>query len=240
MRVTVDNAGTVEQLDFDNYGAWSVRMKALLISRGLWSAVVAEEPEDDANNQKALALITLMVKDVHLATVSQCETAQEAWEKLEAVFKSKTNARKLQLRQDLNGLKKKGGEKLTEYFARAKTIWTDLLAMGHSLTETEVVWSVLAGLPKDFQMVTAILTTSEEDIGLDEILPKLMAVEQQLKLEDSVGNVEAYMAKSGRSWHEGKECWYCHEKGHIKPHCPKKKADERSGKIAIARDFVAL
>ena len=50
----------VERLDVDNYATWSIRMKALLTSKGLWTALTAEEP-DPTMDQKAHAQIILHV-----------------------------------------------------------------------------------------------------------------------------------------------------------------------------------
>ena len=37
----------VERLDVDNYATWRVRMRFLLISKGLWSAVNGEDTNAD-------------------------------------------------------------------------------------------------------------------------------------------------------------------------------------------------
>lgn len=75
----------VEPLDVDNYATWSIRMRALLISKGLWTTVLADEPEA-GNDLKALAQIILHVKDHHLMTVGACTTAKEAWMKLKTTY----------------------------------------------------------------------------------------------------------------------------------------------------------
>ena len=76
---SMDDRATVEPLDLDNYGTWSVRMKFLLIHKGLWAATTAEESPEANMDQKALATICLNVKPHHLATVGSCRTAKEAW-----------------------------------------------------------------------------------------------------------------------------------------------------------------
>ena len=55
-------------------------MKYLLIHKGLWEAVQAEEGVvvDRKEDQKALALIGLHVADHHLVMLGACSTAKEA------------------------------------------------------------------------------------------------------------------------------------------------------------------
>jgi hypothetical protein len=46
----------IEPLDVDNYGTWSLRMKALLIHKGLWKAL---EGFRTGTSNKALSLVML-------------------------------------------------------------------------------------------------------------------------------------------------------------------------------------
>src|SRR3954471_1115789 len=112
---------TLEKLDVDNYATWSVKMRFLLVARELWDPVVGGADVDTRSDQKALALIGLYVRDHHLALLSKCKTAKEAWEALES--------------------------------------------------DEDVVLSVLAGLPSEFETVVTILETSGETPELNSILP---------------------------------------------------------------------
>ena len=75
-------------LDVDNYATWSIRMKALLMHKGLWAAVFNGAAAGSTESDKALALIMMNVKD-HLAALSKCSGAKRAWDTLEAVYKAK-------------------------------------------------------------------------------------------------------------------------------------------------------
>ena len=75
--MSAESKPVVERLDVDNYATWSIRMRALLISKGLWATVESATP-DQATDQKALAKIILGVTDHHLVTLDGCATAREA------------------------------------------------------------------------------------------------------------------------------------------------------------------
>lgn len=239
----------VERLDVANYATWKARMRFLLISKGLWAAVSGTDtsPETD---QKALAQIGLYVKEHHLPLLERCKTGKEAWDQLESVYQAKSNARKLQLRKQLTQLKMGPGEPLSKYAARAKEIQDQLRAAGHEVSDQEVTWSVLAGLPEAYDTVVTVLeTTSDKDMNLEDILPKLLQVEQRHSIERP--DERALYAKSGGGFggrpggrpggrqdgskpgsfggqngpSKGK-CFYCGKKGHIKAHCYKRKNDE--------------
>ncbi|GAB4823785.1 hypothetical protein N2152v2_010831 [Parachlorella kessleri] len=146
--MTASSVPAVELLDVDNYATWRSKMKFLLITKGLWAAVVGDSIDRD-EDAKALALIGLHVKDLHLPVLERCTTAKGAWEQLEAVYQAKSNARKRQLRKELSQLRMGAAEPLAN---------------------------------------------STEDVKLDDILPKLMFVEQRMYVTESSGPGEAALA----------------------------------------------
>jgi hypothetical protein len=116
--------------------------------------------------------------------LTACENGRQVWEKLSSVFQAKNNARKLTLRKQLSALKKDAGEPVTKYVSRARELWADLANVGHKMEETEFVLAILAGLPGDFEVVTTLLETSFAELSLDDVLPKLLTVEQRVVKKD--------------------------------------------------------
>lgn len=192
----------VEPLDVDIYATWSIRMRALLISKGLWTTVEADNPE--ANDLKALAQIILHVKDHHLMTVGACTTAKQAWEKLKTTYEAKTNARKLLLRRELTQLKMGATEQLTMYAARTKDIQAQMTTAGDEVKDQEVALQFLAGLPPAYSMISTVLVSGDRELKIDEMLPKLLPVEQMSQPERP-GEAALY-AKPGRGHGSGKYC----------------------------------
>ena len=150
----------MDPLGVDNYKVWSLKMKFLLTARDLWEGV--EDPsKHEAQSRKALSIIGLYVENHHLGEIEACKTAKEAWELLEKTYKSRTNARKMQLRQELHSLKMKSGEPVTMYVGWAKDLYRDLVATGFEMKPDELAWSVLAGLSSTFSTLRTILEASE-------------------------------------------------------------------------------
>lgn len=242
---------TVEYLDVDNYATWSIRMQALLLSKGLWSAVTGTST-DEEKDQKALAQIILHVKDHHLMTVGNCATAKIAWDTLKATYQAKTNARKMILRRELTQLKMSATEQLSVYASRAKTIQAQMSAAGDDVKDQELAMQFLAGLPPAYGMISTVLTASDKELKIDEILPKLLPVEQTIKPEHT--SEAALAAKPGNGYkHRGysnrgkglqrqspqqqdnRRCYYCNRRGHLQHDCALKKRNEsRFGKSGQA------
>ena len=230
----------VELLDVDNYATWAIRMRALLMSKGLWKVVIGVST-DEEEDQKALAQIMLRVADQHLTTLRDINTSKSAWEKLKTIYEAQSNARKLKLRQDLAQLKMGPAEAMTNYVGRAREIQAQLRAAGHEVKDEDLALSVMAGLPPAYNVITTVLVNSDKELKLDDMLPKLLQAEQSLVTERIV-NAEAtalftkpkgtfnkkFNNKGNRKppRKETRTCFYCRMPGHIAKHCFKKKADE--------------
>ena len=116
----------------------------------------------------------------------------------------------------MNSLQKRADEQLTQYVSRGKVIWTDLVAAGYNCEESEVTLSVLAGLPSEYDMIVTVLTATDENLALDDIIPKLLPVEQ--KLSQQRETITAYSAKG-----DNRRCYRCGKVGHVRAQCKENK-----------------
>ena len=89
----------VEPFDGSNYGLWSFKMKMLLVSKGLWSAVSGEEPVTAMKEQQAHAAIVLSLADSQMMHVIGSETARDAWGKLAMFHCTQDMANRLWLKE---------------------------------------------------------------------------------------------------------------------------------------------
>jgi hypothetical protein len=210
-----------------------MRLEFLLESQSLIGCIdgTASVPGPD-KDRKARALIGLHVRKHHLATVNECKTAKEAWDALALLFKTRTNARKLQLRKELSDLKMAPTESLAKYYAGAKSLHKDLNAAGHKVKETDVMFSILAGLPSQYKTIVDILVTSgtNEDLTFTNTFSKLMAKEVESNAEEETG---AFVAKTQRRV-DDRECYHCGKNGHIKKYCKKRMAEQGGAMTAVA------
>ena len=68
----------------------------------------------------------------YLPTFSECETAQEAWDAFAKLFKSKSKARRMQLKSEMSSLAKQPKGSLVKYFSRAKHLKFPVAVCGHN------------------------------------------------------------------------------------------------------------
>jgi hypothetical protein len=241
-----ENKALVERLDVDNYATWAQDMRSLLTMKKLWSAVTSDTI-DEEKDAMALALITLHVAKHLKISVGKCATAKAAWQALKTKYEAQATARKLQLRIQLNTIKMGPSEPLTVYQSRALDLKAQLEAAGDSITDQEVAVPFLAGLPSAYNMMRTVIMGSDTALTIDQMLPKLLAVEQEALREQPRRSSEAALAATpGRSAPGGppryggslrpnsssapsnrdRQCFYCGRRGHIERFCRDKQRDQ--------------
>ena len=165
------------KLGDSNYATWAARMECYLINQNLWAAVGAA---DHASSAKTKALIGMWVEDRYLSLVMGSDTAKAAWDALKGVFAAQSGARKLALKKELNSLRMLDDESSSGFVARAKALGEAMAAAGYELPDEEIVMSLLAGLPEDYDMLVTTLTMREGELSLEETQTALLQYEQQL------------------------------------------------------------
>ena len=167
----------------------------------------------------------------------ECATAKDAWDAFANLFKSKSQARRLQLKGELSGLHKEAAEPFVKYFARAKHLKSQLLSVGTSVEEDELCLSVLNGLPEEYATLTTVLITSEKALSMQDMLASLLVVEN--KVTKPVSESKAYVARQGggsagkgqstggskQTPKETRKCHHCGKTGHLKKDCWKRQRE---------------
>ncbi|GIL51939.1 hypothetical protein Vafri_7878, partial [Volvox africanus] len=95
-----------------------------------------------------------------------------------------SDARKSQLLAELSGVRMGSAEVLPVYIARVRNLYTDLLQVGHPITEREVCFQLLNGLSKKFSMIVAILTSCGI-LTLENVSSQLLAFEKRVDAENA-------------------------------------------------------
>jgi hypothetical protein len=221
-----------------NYLTWSYLMQMILIHADLWDIVrtppAEMTPDLMKKSQKALALIVFNISTALIPVIRVCSTAAEAWAKLESMYAQKSQHRIQNLRDQLYSLVMGSSESMTAYFARARGIWNELQSLGHATTESDVVWSVLKGLPSRFSVIATILRSSSGTpaLTLDSALGQLLTFEMSSTGNGSGGSggsgdqpssdglVTAHVATSKPV------CHYCKKPGHFIRECRRRIASE--------------
>jgi SepF-like predicted cell division protein (DUF552 family) len=127
----------------DNYEFWSIKIRTLLKSQGLWELVEMGAPSIDPT---PIETAKHDVKhDTVFVKIAAAETAKEAWTILKTAFQgsSKVVAIKLQgLRREFETLNMNQDESVQSFLTRVTTIINQIRSYGENLSEKIVVMKV--------------------------------------------------------------------------------------------------
>ncbi|XP_039827208.1 uncharacterized protein LOC120688929 [Panicum virgatum] len=114
-------------LSENNYGVWAVKMKIFMRAQGVWAAVVNKGGVDEKMDQMALAAIVQAVPEAVVMSISEHETAKEAWDALKEMNMGEQRVKKV------------------------TTIVNEIRSLGTKVEETTVVEKLLYSVPDKFQ-----------------------------------------------------------------------------------------
>lgn len=208
-------------------------------SEGLWDAVSNKTagPESD----KAKALILENIASDLVALVDATQTAGHAWALLITLFSGKSRGRIMALKMLLfgGGMKRRDGEEMAKYVSRWVQLKQDLAGVSEALSDEDLAWGVLAGLPVEYQRAAFAAVPEAEAISISNIVGTLAAFDLQTSTNASStgsGSTEptplamaTLMPKVGqpKGNQKGKpkgnpkgSCVLCQESGHWASNCP--------------------
>eukprot|EP00253_Pinus_taeda_P022594 PITA_22594 len=164
------------QFNGKNHNDWSIKMKALFASQGIWelvdtgyvepadatalAALTTTERDqlksDKKKNAKALFLLFQSVHESIFPRIPAATKSKEAWDTLKTAYQGmeKVKTAKLQmLRRDFETLSMKESDTIDSFFTQVIGLITQIRSHGEILEERRIVEKILRCLPSMFEAV---------------------------------------------------------------------------------------
>ncbi|KAK9147066.1 hypothetical protein Sjap_006969 [Stephania japonica] len=186
-----------------NYNNWSIQMHALLGAQDAWEVVEKGYDESDATvnqtanqikalketrmkDKTALYLLFQAMDESGFEKIVGATTSKEAWDTLQKVFKGADRVKQVRLqtlRGELEAMKMKESEGISDYITRVQTMVNQLKRNGEILTDARVVEKILRSLTENFENVVCAIEESKnlEEMTIDDLAGSLEAHEQRKK-----------------------------------------------------------
>uniref|UniRef100_A0A2N9HVI9 Integrase catalytic domain-containing protein n=1 Tax=Fagus sylvatica TaxID=28930 RepID=A0A2N9HVI9_FAGSY len=188
------------KLDSTNYMIWKLQISAILEAYSMIDHLDSSNPPPspflftDAGTQSAnppfliwkkrdKALLTLLYSTLSspvLSMVVGLSTSLEVWNTLEERFTSTARANVLNLKMELQSVRK-GNESITTYLQRVKTVSDKLSAVGVHTDHEELLHVILKGLPKDYAPFASAIRTRDGLLSLEKLSVLLQTEEQSMQ-----------------------------------------------------------
>ncbi|KAJ9534662.1 hypothetical protein QJQ45_002931 [Haematococcus lacustris] len=120
-------------------------------ARAAYAATQTAHRAELVSDAKAKALIKRYVSNPYLQIVHDAASAKEAWDNLEREFTQVSVARQTQLQQQLSMMRMQPGETVANFFSRIHQLKSDLEACNCSISESNIVLTVIANLTSDYK-----------------------------------------------------------------------------------------
>ncbi|GJY78472.1 zinc finger, CCHC-type containing protein [Tanacetum coccineum] len=185
------------KLKTTNYTVWAIQIKVILEAYDLWEAIEPKEDTqvDDKKDKATTAFLYQALTEDVILQVAGCETAKELWDSLKTRHVGEEKVQQARLQSLMIGfqtLQMKEDETMDAFTAKLNGYATKAKELGKTLDESLLVRKLLDSTPDRFiQIVASIEQTNDLDkITLDEIVGKLKAFEERIKLRKG-GQVES-------------------------------------------------
>ena len=173
-------------LSENNYSVWAVKMKIFMRAQGVWAAVVNKGGVDEKMDQMALAAIVQAVPEAVVMSISEHETAKEAWDALKEMNMGEQRVKKARvqtLKRVLDGMYMGDSEKINDFALKVTTIVNEIRSLGTKVEETTVVEKLLYSVPDKFQpLISTIEQWGDVTVmSVTETIGRLRAFEESSK-----------------------------------------------------------
>jgi hypothetical protein len=173
---------SIPAFDGTNYGYWKARMHFFLKSIDCRSIVETSwtKPEDVTlklvpqkkarlSNDKALHALCQALSPSEFIKISNCESAQEAWQILETTYEGTklVKSAKLQMLilrfEEIKMLEEKT---FREFYSKMSDLRNSMVSLGKPILDVKLIRKILRSLPERFRIK---VTTIEESKDLEEM-----------------------------------------------------------------------
>jgi hypothetical protein len=214
MSQTLNSIPTFDGL---NYGYWKARMLFFLKSIDCWSIVetgwikledttLELVPQKNArlSNDKALHALCQAHLLSKFAKISNCESAQEAWQILETTYggtKLVKSAKLQMLISKYEEIKMLEEETFGEFYSKMSDLRNSMVSLGKPVSDVKLIRKILRSLPKHFRIKVTTIEESKdlEEMKIEELVGSLQTYELSLP---SVKKLKTIALKASKKWVE--------------------------------------
>ncbi|KAL5781189.1 hypothetical protein ACOSP7_006218 [Xanthoceras sorbifolium] len=184
------------KLDNSNFLLWRQQVQAAVKGNRLFSFLdpevspppklssngsISEEYLDwEQQDQALLVWILSSITQELLPEFVSCSTACEAWQTIQQLFSSQLTANIMQLKLQLQTLKK-GGLTMSEYLMKKKSIIDNLAFTGYVMSKEDKLMSILGGLGSEYYSFIIPITSMPHNYSIADITALLLTHEARME-----------------------------------------------------------
>ncbi|KAL5745917.1 hypothetical protein ACOSP7_027063 [Xanthoceras sorbifolium] len=147
----------------------------------------------EQQDQILLAWILSSISQELLPEFVGCQTACEAWQTIVQLFSSQSKANVMQLKLQLQTLRKDGST-VSDYLMKKKSLIDNLAFAGYSMSNDDKLMSILSGLGSDYNPFIISVTSVPHSYSIAEITSLLLTHEARMDQTSQFKTLSANLA----------------------------------------------
>lgn len=169
----------ISKLNGLNYPTWKYKVELLLIKDGVWKVIRDDAPDPITEawtdkDDKASAIIGLMVDDSQLIHIRNSVSAKESWTILKNYHEKATMTNKIVLMRKIFSTKMVANGDVENHISEMLEMFDRLCSLAENFDEHIVVAIILSSLPDNYDnIITALESRPEKDLSKEFVIGKL-------------------------------------------------------------------
>lgn len=194
------------KLDQDNYLLWKNQLLNVIIANGFEEYIDGSHPcpskfldlqRQQINpeytlwqriNRLIMSWLYSSLTESKVAQIVSCNTAFEIWGSLERTYASTSRSRIIELRTELQNIRK-DGLSADEYIFKLKSIVDKLASIGEPVTHNDQIIYLLHGLGPEYNSFADTINARTDQPNIEEIHSLLLSCDMRHQRQNSVGQL---------------------------------------------------
>ncbi len=186
----------IEKLDKNNFQMWKFKIMNFSMGKGYWEFIIGDEkehplPENPTQQQiqanktwhektkKILYWLSVNVSNSMIVHIQDAKSPKQAWDTLVKMYSTNTQARKMQLKQELHNLQK-NKMNINDYSTKVKNLVDALASIGAPVEDEDLVVVTLNGLGKDYSQFRTSIAIRETFPNFQDLITLLISEEMRI------------------------------------------------------------
>jgi hypothetical protein len=211
----------IKKLNKNNFQVWKFRIMNFLMGKGYWEFITGDDtkpplPESPTQQQiqanktwhekirKVLYWLSVSVSNSMIVHIQDAKSPKQAWNTLVKMYSTNTQARKMQLKQELHNLQK-NKMNISDYSIKVKNLANALASIGAPIDDEDLMAVTLNGLEKDYSQFRTSIIVRETFPNFQDLITLLISEEMKVVGTSSNGGSQesAFYSNSNRSRNRG-------------------------------------
>eukprot|EP00253_Pinus_taeda_P002857 PITA_02857 len=167
------------------------------------------------------------MKDLIVSNLHGKASPYLTWKVLTDLFQSKSDQRKLALKDKLRNIKCEKGENIPKYLTKFTQCRVELGSVGVTVEDEELVSMALLGLPKSWNSYQDYVNGREKLPGWERLWSDLVEKKGKKKKASHSG------VKGKKQDMSKVKCFHCHQHGRYATNCPQKKKNKQATRSTV-------